>query len=122
MSGMAFARQYGFQVTVRKMPPTGPERPAEKIFGDDSMDFPVTMLPELSDESSYHAVGIMAPVFLSGGQVAFVMGITGMTRALSGADIHRMGKRLREAADRVTRFLVGRPPRYYLTQAAADKA
>jgi DNA-binding IclR family transcriptional regulator len=115
MSGMLFARQYGFQVTVRKSGTAGHDRPAEKIFGDDSMDFPISLLPDINDDTSYPAVGIMSPVFLAGGKVAFVMGITGFTRPMSGADIKRFGGRLREACDRVTRFLVGRPPRSYLS-------
>ena len=109
--GMAFAGQHGFQVQIRK-PNAAPERDMspEQTFGAQNLEFPISLLTDLKDDLAYRAVGIIAPVFDMRGQIAFVMGLTGFTQSLAGDKLRHASLRLRQACDRVTTFITGRPP------------
>jgi DNA-binding IclR family transcriptional regulator len=61
--------------------------------------------------NSPFCAGIISPVFEAGGQVAFVMGLSGFTQMFRGTETRRARLRLREACDRVTTFITRRPPR-----------
>ena len=115
--GMAFARQNGFQVQIRNLNAAADrEMSPEQTFGAQNLEFPISVLAELKDDSAYRAVGVIAPVFDTRGQIAFVMGLTGFTQSLPGDKLRHASLRLRQACDRVTTFITGRPP---LSTAAA---
>jgi DNA-binding IclR family transcriptional regulator len=109
--GMAFARQHGFQVQIRKSN-AAPERDMspEQTFGAQNLEFPISLLTDLKDDLAYRAVGVIAPVFDMRGQIAFVMGLTGFTQSMAGDKLRHASLRLRQACDRVTTFITGRPP------------
>ena len=107
--GMAFIRDHGFAVQVQN-PQAATGWTPEQAFDERNMDFPTFLMLELHDDQSYRASGITAPVFDARGQVAFVLGLTGFVEPMQGAEIERVGRRLREACDRVTGFITGRPP------------
>jgi len=117
LKGMAFARQHGFQVQIRN-PNAAADREMspEQTFGAQNLEFPISVLADLKDDQAYRAVGIIAPVFDMRGQIAFVMGLTGFTQSLAGDKLRHASLRLRQACDRVTTFITGRPP---LSTAAA---
>jgi DNA-binding IclR family transcriptional regulator len=110
-AGMAFARQHGFQVQIRKPNSTADrDMSPEQTFGAQNLEFPVSILADLKDDHSYRVVGVIAPVFDMRGQIAFVMGLTGFTQSLAGAKVRHASLRLRQACDRVTTFITGRAP------------
>lgn len=101
---MAFAREHGFTVIV-----TGRHAGAARPAGP-SEDPPRAVLTELNPDEDYALMSVAAPVFDTGARVAFVLGLTGFSRTARGAEIERIGRRLRESCDRVTAFVAGRMP------------
>jgi DNA-binding IclR family transcriptional regulator len=109
--GMAFTRQHGFQVQIRNANAVADrDMSPEQTFGAQNLEFPISLLAELKDDQAYRAVGVIAPVFDMRGQIAFVMGLTGFTQSLAGDKLRHASLRLRQACDRVTTFITGRPP------------
>jgi DNA-binding IclR family transcriptional regulator len=111
LKGMLFAKQHGFQVHVRnRNADADRDLSPEQTFGAQNLEFPISVLADLRDDQAYRAVGIIAPVFDMRGQIAFVMGLTGFTQSLTGDKVRHASLRLRQACDRVTSFITGRPP------------
>jgi DNA-binding IclR family transcriptional regulator len=109
--GMAFTRQHGFQVQIRNANAVADrDMSPEQTFGAQNLEFPISLLGDLKDDQAYRAVGVIAPVFDMRGQIAFVMGLTGFTQSLAGDKLRHASLRLRQACDRVTTFITGRPP------------
>lgn len=116
--GMAFARRHGFQVafTVQESIAFAPGRrfsggSMEWLFSESMTDQPVVLAEELlEDDTSYPPASLVAPVFDAQRQVAFVLSMTGFSGMAKGAEIAQIGKRLREACDRITTFIAGRLP------------
>ncbi len=107
LNGMAFARRHGFSTLVRNPQVSAQGRSPEQVFGGEQTEFPVTVLSELDPDKDYAVSSVTAPVFDANGQVAFALGLTGFARPVVGAEIERMGRRLRDACDRVTAFVGG---------------
>lgn len=107
--GMAFVREHGFAVQVVNPQAVSIGWAAERAFGEENMDFPTSLVVDLRHDQSYRLGGITAPVFDARGQVAFVLGLTGFAEPMTGAEVERIGQRLRGACDRVTAFNTGRP-------------
>lgn len=108
---MAFGREHGFCFAVRN-PSTATvwnESP-ERIFSSARTDFPIEMAPELDMQQDYELASIIAPVFDIQHQVAFTMGLMGFSAPVKGAQVQKMGTRLRAACDRITSFIAGKPP------------
>ena len=110
INAMAFARENGYQVQIRNPRAAGRDLTPEQTFGAQNLDFPVSVISELNDNQAYRTAGIIAPVFDMRGQIAFVMGLTGFTEAMLGDKVRHAALRLRQACDRVTTFITGRPP------------
>lgn len=108
--GMDFARQHGFQVTVqtRREPPT--ELSSDWLFIEEMEDRPVHLLTELDEAQDYNMSSLTSPVFGPDGKIAFVMSLSGISRACTGRDILEQGAKLIEAADRISGFLGGKRP------------
>lgn len=110
LKGMAFAQQHGYQAMIRNPKSATRDLSPEQTFGAQNLDFPVSVLAELKDDQAYRTAGIIAPVFDMRGQIAFVMGLSGFTQSMQGDKLRHAGLRLRQACDRVTAFITGRPP------------
>jgi DNA-binding IclR family transcriptional regulator len=108
---MAFAREHGYCFFVRN--PRVPEtRDAPALaFTPERTEFPVALPSEIKPDQNYHLASVIAPVFGDSNHVAFVLGLLGFADRLSGARIEKMGRRLREACDRITTFVAGKPGR-----------
>jgi len=108
---MAFVREHGYCFFVRN--PRVPEiRSAPELaFSGDRTEFPVALPSEIKSDRVYHLASVTAPVFDERDQVAFLLGLMGFTDRTSGSNIEKMGRRLREACDRVTTFVAGRQRR-----------
>lgn len=111
LRSMAFAREHGFAFGVRH--PTyagGSLASAEQVFGAVQSEDLVSHLTELDPEREYQLAFALAPVFDDRSQVAFVLGLMGVGGRPKGAEVERMGRRLRESCDRITRYIGGRQP------------
>jgi len=106
LASMAFAREHGFMFNVRN-PTMAASEPAELAFSADRMEFPASAGVELDPAQNYRLLSVTAPVFDASGQVAFTMGLGGFERFVSGKEVEQMGRRLREACDRITAFIAG---------------
>ena len=110
LHSMAFAREHGFAFGVRNQAYTGAQASAEQVFGGAQTEFPVSHLTELDPDREYQLAFALAPVFDERGQVAFVLGLMGVGGRPRGAEVERMGRKLRAACDRITHYLAGRQP------------
>lgn len=106
LTSMAFAREHGFMFNVRN-PTMAASEPAELAFSAERMEFPASAGLHLDPAQSYRLLSVTAPVFDAPGRVAFTMGLGGFERILTGKEVEHMGRRLREACDRVTAFVAG---------------
>jgi DNA-binding IclR family transcriptional regulator len=107
---MAFAREHGFCFFVRN--PRVPElrnSPASAFSGERT-EFPVILPSVLEPDHDYELTSVVSPVFDENRQVVFVLGLMGFPDRIRGVRIEHIGKRLREACDRITNFIVGSPP------------
>ena len=112
LKGLAFAREHGFVFGVRH-----PDVPIykgvgvpEQIFRGAGTEFPIILESAIDPNQEYRLSNVIAPVFDAKHEVAFTLGLMGFTRQYSGAAIERMGRRLREACDRITNFAGRRLP------------
>lgn len=105
---VAFIRSYGFNAIVNDPPPAEGEGRQEQFGANERRNFPITHLTELDPSKDYDLSAITAPVFDADGQVAFVISLTGVPQPTSGAEVKRLGERLRDACDRISEYITGR--------------
>lgn len=111
LRSMAFAREHGFAFGVRGQSNVGASlASAEQVFGGAQPEASVSHLTEIDPDREYQLAFALAPVFDEKGQVAFVLGLMGVGGRPSGAEVERMGRKLRESCDRITSYLGGRQP------------
>ena len=99
---LAFVREHGFGVVVNDAP-----EPAERFGAYEQRNFPISELTELDLARDYDLAALTAPVFEADNQVAYVLSLS-IGRRASGAEIKRIGLRLREACDRISEYITGR--------------
>ena len=109
LEAMRFARERGYLYSVHVQGYTGEREPAQ-VFGGPQRELPVTVGTSLEPTRDYMLAGVMAPVFDARGQVALTLSLMGLQGQASGAEVERMGRRVREACDRITSFMGGRKP------------
>jgi DNA-binding IclR family transcriptional regulator len=68
-------------------------------------------LIDLAATEHYWVSHIAAPVFDTTGRVSLALTLVGFSSPLDATEVHRLGDRLRAAADSVTREIHGAPPR-----------
>lgn len=111
LRSMAFAREHGFAFGVRGQVHAGGSLvSAEQVFGGEPSEVSVSHLTQIDPDREYQLAFALAPVFDDKGQVAFVLGLMGVGGRPKGAEVERMGRKLRESCDRITRYLGGRQP------------
>lgn len=105
---MAFARDHGFSVSVSSAS-SQELRMDESVAGeiDIRTHLPISPIAEIESDQEYSLYAILAPVFDAKKEVIFVLSILGFTYALPGTQILHLGKRLREACNRVSAFVEG---------------
>ena len=102
-AGLAFARENGFQFSVRQQAAVLPQQDSSWLFRDPS-DRPVQVGGELIDASNYDLAGMSAPVFDRAGSVEFALSLSGFTGLRTGASIRAIGSRLKDACARISAF------------------
>lgn len=109
-AGMTFMREHGFSFGVSQ-PGISDYPSAVSILNSDRNDYPITLSATIEPGAQYRLAFIVAPVFDAGQRVAFTLGLAGIHRQVSGEQIAHMGKRLREACERISNFIAGQRPR-----------
>lgn len=104
---MEFGREHGFLAFLRNPAIASAERAAEQVFGAETGEFPVMLAKRLSPDEQYPLISITAPVFESEGKVAFVIGLMGVNRRLSGKEVLQIAEELKAACSRITGFIAG---------------
>jgi DNA-binding IclR family transcriptional regulator len=102
---IAFGRAHGFIAFVRD-PGAGAAASVEDEFlQEDSRMAKIHLLSEIEPDRLYDLTSITAPVFGAGRSVAFVMGMMGFNRPLTGAEILSTATTLKDACGRIGAFM-----------------
>lgn len=107
LNSIQFVRQrgYSFGVFDNEVVPD-PKVPEEAFFAEKA-EYPVLISDELEQDSHYHLAYITSPVLNQRDEVEFVLNLSGFKQVLTGAQVEAMGKKLRDAAARITYFMNG---------------
>jgi DNA-binding IclR family transcriptional regulator len=108
LEGMAFTRQHGYSFGVRTT--SGPVQAGVETFMAARPNYEVSLASELIRDQEYPLSFVVAPVFNAAHEIEFVHALRGFPKGYKGAMVDRIGQRLREACDRITRFIAGRLP------------
>ena len=101
---LAFGREHGFIAFVQDAD-AGPLIDARGALpGAEPADRRVAMLTSIAPERSYALRSITAPVY-EGGVLAFVVGLLGFNRTITGRELLAAADQLRQAAARIGGFL-----------------
>jgi DNA-binding IclR family transcriptional regulator len=111
MAGMAFMREHRFQVHIRNPGTIDAARDQGRAYSDDTVVYPTLQLAGFENTMDYQVDAIVSPVFELRGQIAFMLGLVGFNRTVSGKELWVMGTQLREACERISSFITGRPAR-----------
>lgn len=103
---LGFLREHGFAVVVND-PPGGETQ--ERFGAYEQRNFPISELTEMKLDRDYDLAAVTAPVFEADNQVAYVISLS-VARRMSGADIQKVGERLRDACERISEYITGRQP------------
>jgi DNA-binding IclR family transcriptional regulator len=104
---MAFAREHGFLVLVRRPGFDLSAGAYEREPGAESDDIPVAPVAAIDEGGSYAIGALMAPIFDGKGKVSFCLLVAGFHAAMSGAEVFAAGQRLRAACERISTFVAG---------------
>jgi DNA-binding IclR family transcriptional regulator len=110
---MLFRREYGFSYVVSPGDQPPLNRSLDWLYRGEIDNPPATLMTQLDPSKIYNLSTISAPVFESQHKIAFELVLSGIAAfgpapMVSGADILRIGRRLREACDRIGVFVA--PP------------
>jgi DNA-binding IclR family transcriptional regulator len=108
--GMAFTRQYGFSWGMRNASAGPSSMSTAETFLAPRPNYEVSLGTELQRDKEYPLAFLVAPVFNANHDIEFVMALRGFTRMYKGAAIERIGQRLVETCQRITRFIAGQLP------------
>lgn len=108
MAAMAFVREHGFSVLVRRPGYDVVEQVTPQNTGADSDELPVIPIASVDPQQHYAAAALMAPIYDGKGKVSFALVMAGFHAAMTGEQVMATGARLREACDRISNFVAGR--------------
>jgi hypothetical protein len=101
--------EHAFMVHIRR-PGQALAGPMDhKFAGQDSDELPVIAQPHLEPGTSYPVAAIMAPVYDRKSKVNFALLLAGFHNSMDGAEAMEAGRRLAEACERISTFLIGKP-------------
>jgi len=105
---MAFARSHGFTFSLRNAQYSDGGEGAGQRSESARAELPVHMIPELEPDREYPLMSVLSPVFDASGEVLFVLAVIGFARNQTGHEIEAIGRRLRQACDRISASVAGR--------------
>lgn len=103
--GIDFIRGHGFGAAVTNKEWPASVSPLDRQANWDMMDDVMRPLFEIDPKDDYHIGYVQAPVFDARRNVVFVLALTGLKGARKGAEIQAIGKRVKEACDRISGFM-----------------
>lgn len=106
-ASIQFIHQHGFSFGVLNPDIKTNLKAPELAFTGEKTGYPASVSSTLDVNVDYQLAFIFCPVFNKQGQVEFVLNLSGFKGAVSGAMIEEMGKKLRDAAQRITYFMTG---------------
>jgi DNA-binding IclR family transcriptional regulator len=101
--GAEFVREHGFFFCIQRSAFNAEDR--KWIETRAPANEPLVPVLELSERKSYELGFITAPVYDANKKVAFALALSGLHRVCNGAEIARIGGRVREACDRIGAFM-----------------
>jgi DNA-binding IclR family transcriptional regulator len=105
LRSLEFVRSHRYTFGYRTVPIENEDRAIELIGSRTLTNYAVT---ELELERVYELAYVVAPVLDALGRVAFAISLTGFVKAVPGAEVERIGKRLRASCDRIGDFITGK--------------
>lgn len=102
---IAFGRSHGFIAFVRDAEAGTAMSPEDEFLQEDSRMARIHLLTEIEPDRAYDLTSITAPVFGAGRSVAFVLGMMGFNRPLTGAEILSTAETLKQACERIGGFM-----------------
>jgi DNA-binding IclR family transcriptional regulator len=109
LEAMKFGRERGYLFGVHNERFVGDDQDVQMAFSS-RIDLPTLILPRLEPNRDYPLQCVMAPIFDSHQQVAFVVSLMNFPGRFSSDRVETVGRRVREVCDRVTKFMGGRQP------------
>lgn len=104
-----FIRRYGFLFTMRNR--SAPDDASSRwIFERKHETAPIVLASGIDEDADYDTGFIQAPVRGGAREVAFVIGITGVSGMRTGRQIIEMGETIRRACERVSGFITRATP------------
>ena len=105
---MAFARQHGFVVLLRRPGFDLSGENYDRAIGTETDEIPVAPVPVIEPAGTYAVGAIMAPIFDERGRVSFCLLLAGFHETMTGEQVMAAGQRLRAACERISGFVAGR--------------
>ncbi|MDE8654404.1 IclR family transcriptional regulator [Novosphingobium album (ex Liu et al. 2023)] len=105
--GMEFVREHGFIALVRRPGAAQVDPGATSLLDARTDELPVIPLLELRPDQAYSLMAIMAPIYDARDKVTIALVMAGFHLSQSAGQVERAGQRLREACERISRFLSG---------------
>jgi DNA-binding IclR family transcriptional regulator len=107
---MAFVREHGFAVLVRKPGFDISGRMPTEVVGADTDELPVIPVATVDAAQVYPIGALMAPIYDRNGKVSFALVMAGFHSAMTGTQVMETGERLRAACSRISDFIIGNRP------------
>ncbi len=102
---LEFVKSCGFAFGYRRVPIQTADR-AQELMGSSTLTaYAVT---ELDHKRSYELAFVVAPVLDAQERLVFALALNGFIKPERGADIEKIGKRLRASCDAIAAFIAGR--------------
>lgn len=105
LRGIAFVRKHGYQFTMRTPREQPQDLSADWLFIEQADERPILLATAIDRDETYRLASVTSPVFGADGNVAFVLALVGFTGNRTGEEIDAIGRRLHEAAERISGFL-----------------
>ncbi|MCB2080294.1 MAG: helix-turn-helix domain-containing protein [Novosphingobium sp.] len=106
---MSFVAEHGYLIHIRRPGVVLSGALEERFDPTDSDDLPVVPLTEIDEDKVYQVAAMMAPVYDQRDKVSFALLMAGFHNSMTGTMAREAAGRLRNACERVSTFVTGRP-------------
>jgi DNA-binding IclR family transcriptional regulator len=105
IASLDFPRRYGFAVGLRREMIRDEAHAEWLALKADKTDYTAS---DIDPDATYNLGFVAAPVFDAEGNVYFLLSLTGFVDPMTGAQVEKIGQKLRASCDRLTIFLGGK--------------
>lgn len=108
--GLAFVRDNGFICLVRKPGASFDlDGGTDRFIPPEGDEIPVSPQIDFTGAGSHAVAAIMAPIFDARGRTPFALVMAGFRMAMDRDEVFEAGNRLKDACDRISTFISGKP-------------